>query len=404
MIELRRRIMVSVGSGRHDYPQGIWAYYADGSIRNYETADSNAIGVALITNNVAFVIDKQRVSTGTYPYGGGRINLDAVKQRKVWNDAKLDFDGNDMTTSLISTLRGVTDYQGVTGAPASEYCRTRFGGKGYLGAGGEYQEIYDNKNDINSMMSKIGGQQLAEPILTANPANPGYETENSVWTLNFNNGNGASSIRNNNLSYVCALMPLTSSVEPIEPDGDFVDLGLPSGLLWATCNIGATTPEGVGLFFSKGNIEGHEYGDGSSFNSSAYANTPGASVTGDVPTNSTYDAARAILGGTWRLPTKGDFKELVENTDNEYSSLNGFNGWKFMKKSDHSVFAFFPATGRYAYEQSSITGYNATCMYWSSTYYQNNTWYALYFNASYIQPENQAIDCSGFQIRGVCNS
>ena len=100
------------------------------------------------------------------------------------------------------------------------------------------------------------------------------------------------------------------------PDYLFVDMGLPSGLMWAKRNIDVTQPNGFAAsefqyecsFFSWGNVECHnpisdsafDYDFGSS-NEGPYASTPGAALTGDASLS--YDAARINCGAPWRLPT-----------------------------------------------------------------------------------------------------
>ena len=84
---------------------------------------------------------------------------------------------------------------------------------------------------------------------------------------------------------------------------DYADLGLPSGTLWATCNVGATSPEQRGLFFAFGETTGYsaeqvKKGE-RSFDS---ANYTAPSVSENL--NLEQDAARANLGGNWRMPTK----------------------------------------------------------------------------------------------------
>ena len=84
---------------------------------------------------------------------------------------------------------------------------------------------------------------------------------------------------------------------------EYVDLGLPSGTLWATMYIGATSPEGYGEFFAWG-----ETTSKSSFTSSNYKYT-GTSST--LPLNN--DAANVIWGGNWRMPTQEEVQELIDN-------------------------------------------------------------------------------------------
>ena len=161
-------------------------------------------------------------------------------------------------------------------------------------------------------------------------------------------------------------------IEPVNGFG-YVDLGLPSGLLWATCNIGADTPEGYGLYFSWGNVEGHAEGSGYNFSSTNYNSTPGSALTGDILPNSGNDAARENWGEPWRMPTKEDYQELYDNTDREVAIIENVKGVKYMKKTDHSMFVFLPAAGSYsgttAQNMGSIGSYRSSSFYSSSQCY-----------------------------------
>ena len=103
--------MVSAGGGQQ-YPVGVWAYYADGSIKDYTNADSNAIGVAVVTANCGFVIDKiDTNSGGRIRYGGNDKDLSGigVVQTTDVDLAKADFDGEGNTTKLINALASYND-------------------------------------------------------------------------------------------------------------------------------------------------------------------------------------------------------------------------------------------------------------------------------------------------------
>lgn len=132
------------------------------------------------------------------------------------------------------------------------------------------------------------------------------------------------------------------SVRAVYEDG--IDLGLPSGTKWAACNLGATTPWDNGLYFSWGNVTGHTGTDGYSFDSTTYNSTPGKTLTGDIPANATYDAAYAIKGSGWRIPTKAEIQELVNNCTHEETSVNGVTGMLFRSKINGNRI-FFPYAG-----------------------------------------------------------
>ena len=131
---------------------------------------------------------------------------------------------------------------------------------------------------------------------------------------------------------------------------EFVDLGLPSGLLWATCNVGATSPEQAGLYFAWGETVGFsadQVEDGErSFSSSEYSSGPAASISTDLTLE--QDAAHIYMGGKWRMPTKAEFEELFSNTTQTWTlDYNGTAvvGHIFVSKSNGNS-VFFPAAGR----------------------------------------------------------
>lgn len=165
-------------------PLGIWAYYSDGSLKSYDNADTNAIGVAVITNNCRFVIDKVGFDTN-YAFGG--IDKDLSSTAVTTTDeslAKADFNGLQNTINIINACAGYTS-SGFTGAPAAEACRARFNRQGHLGSLGEWNEAYINKTDVNNMMSKIGGTEIIAGALWASTH---YDATRNSWKLVWNTG------------------------------------------------------------------------------------------------------------------------------------------------------------------------------------------------------------------------
>ncbi len=152
-----------------------------------------------------------------------------------------------------------------------------------------------------------------------------------------------------------------------------VDLGLPSGLKWATCNIGASSPEEYGNYYAWGETETKE-----SY-TEENCSTCGLEI-GDISGNSQYDAARANWGGTWRMPTNAEFEELIEECEWEWTTQNEINGYKVIGHNGNSI--FLPAAG-YRYE-TSLNSTGAAGFYWSSTPNESYTSsaYYLYFYSS----------------------
>jgi len=175
---------------------------------------------------------------------------------------------------------------------------------------------------------------------------------------------------------------------------EYVDLGLPSGNLWATCNIGATNPEDYGDYYAWGETETKETYDWSTYK---WCNGTNDTLTkyctdpdywdGNTPNPDGLtrlvledDIAAKTLGENWRIPSKKDFEELIENTDQEWTSVNGVNGWKFINKSDSDLYIFLPAAGfiddqtedRGGYLNYFTSLYQGTCNAYTLNGYSDN--------------------------------
>ena len=131
-----------------------------------------------------------------------------------------------------------------------------------------------------------------------------------------------------------------------------MDLGLPSGLLWATCNVGATSPEQAGLYFALGETTGFTAEQVKSgvrkFDKTSYK---ASGISGNLTLE--QDAAHVNLGGNWRMPTKAECQELLDNCDavwtDDYNGT-GVAGWVVTSKNNGNS-VFFPAAG-YCYDSS----------------------------------------------------
>ncbi|MBP5703417.1 MAG: hypothetical protein J6X12_01800 [Paludibacteraceae bacterium] len=125
-------------------------------------------------------------------------------------------------------------------------------------------------------------------------------------------------------------------------DTSYVDLALPSGNLWASCNIGATTPEGRGNYFAWGETEPKKV----SVNEYKWENdkygiikyNTADSLTTLLPED---DAATVIWGDDWRIPTVEDFNELIENCEISREEINGVAGTKFTAENGNWIFLPF---------------------------------------------------------------
>ena len=181
----------------------------------------------------------------------------------------------------------------------------------------------------------------------------------------------------------------------------FVDLALPSGLLWCEHNVGASTPYEDGLYFSWGNVTGHTGDDGYDFgtsNDGPYASTPGAALTGNIPTNGTYDAARHNMGAPCRMPTVGEFQELNSNCDSEWTDEDGVAGRRFTSRINGNSI-FFPASGFRS--GTGLGSHGSYGYYWSSSLNSSAYGYYLYFSSGGVLPASGNGRFDGFSVRAV---
>ncbi|MGN0036948.1 MAG: protein kinase [Bacteroidaceae bacterium] len=153
----------------------------------------------------------------------------------------------------------------------------------------------------------------------------------------------------------------------------YVDLGL--SVKWATTNVGASSPSDYGYYFAWGETSPKsEYTE-------ANSRTYGKNM-GDIAGNAAYDAARAQWGSPWRLPTKAECKELLDQCTWTWTTTqDGHNGYLVKGKNGNSI--FLPAAGdRYG---SSLDVVGELGYYWSSSPYGINTEdaYGLCFGSSY---------------------
>ena len=175
-----------------------------------------------------------------------------------------------------------------------------------------------------------------------------------------------------------------------------VDLGLPSGVKWADRNVGATSPEEPGLFFSWGNVDGVKIGKACDFSEEAYAVTEGAKLKDNL--DAAHDAATVNLGAPWRMPTGEEFLELYDNCDREWTTENCYYGVRFTSRINGKSI-FFSASG-YGYGSSwNDRGANGFC--WSASFYSSRRARYLLFHSGGVSPLYYYNRYGGFAVRAV---
>lgn len=145
--------------------------------------------------------------------------------------------------------------------------------------------------------------------------------------------------------------------------GKMVDLGLPSGLLWAKCNIGAKTEEEFGEYFAWGETKTK-----SDFTIETYSRW---NIAEHIRNHTNYrlpmhlDTATIQMGAGWRMPTRRDVLELLMHTTQCDAIVHGVRGTKFISDKDETKYIFIPYAG---YMTGSFNSLNGTiALLWTNT-------------------------------------
>ena len=212
------------------------------------------------------------------------------------------------------------------------------------------------------------------------------------------------------------LLSGTWSDEPITPpdddDHEWVDLGLPSGTLWATMNVGASAPEEYGDFFAWGETEPKDYYDwstykwcynGDYYQMTKYCTKSEYGYNGIVDDKSELDpeddAAYVNWGPSCRIPTKEQQRELVENCSSVWTTMNGVNGRLLTGPNGNTL--FLPAAGYIHYDSHLNAGSNG--YYLSRTLYSTRQYQAYGINlfSEHLYWYNTFSRELGFSVRAV---
>ena len=318
---------------------------------------------------------KSNYNWSTYQYSNGSSS----KLTKYCTNSSYGYNGftDDLTTLL----------------PEDDAATANWGDDWRMPTKEEWQELYDNttctwttRNGVDGrLFTAANGKSVFLPAAgyrngTSFSGSTGEYLSSTLysnipsraWELNFGSDNCSMS------SYGHRKLGLSVRAVRGSVNHDYVDLGLPSGTLWATCNVGADTPEGYGDHFAWG-----ETTPKSTYNWGTYQHCNGsASTLTKYCTNSSYgyngftdnlttllpedDAATANWGEDWRMPVKEELEELYNNTTTTYTTQNGVYGTLFTATNGNSL--FLPAEYRYSGE----LGDDPFGVYWSSSLNTDN--------------------------------
>ena len=173
---------------------------------------------------------------------------------------------------------------------------------------------------------------------------------------------------------------------------EYVDLGLPSGTLWATCNVGADSPEDYGDYFAWGETttksnywwSTYKWCNGSSNTLTKYCRQSDYGYNGFTDTLTELlpedDAATANWGSDWQMPSREQCEELINSsyTTTEWTTQNGVDGRKITSKSNGNSI-FLPAAG--CWDDTILRYVGSGGYYWSRSLSTSDSGcaYRLYF-------------------------
>ena len=202
------------------------------------------------------------------------------------------------------------------------------------------------------------------------------------------------------------IKPLGSMKIITTPRYTAIDLGLPSGRLWANMNVGAEKETDYGLYFQWGDTVGYADASHSTVDTYLGGGLDSDSLTAwdtanllDGILKPEVDAATVNMGSKWRMPTGKEGVELWENTNYEVAEINGVKGGKFISKTDASKYIFLPFAG--AAVNGSFEGQELGTFNWRNSTSNHEDAYLVAFD------ENGFIDGAfhryyALPVRGVC--
>jgi hypothetical protein len=229
-----------------------------------------------------------------------------------------------------------------------------------------------------------------------NPNNLGRPQDYPMFTKNEEQCN----------KYITWLEKQGEQKDIINNKSDFVDLGLPSGTLWAKCNLGAEKETDFGLYYQWGDVKGYksvgkhqfsweEYKFGSWDDLTKYNENDRKLILDNED-----DPVFVATNGKFKMPTKEQMQELINNTNHKWINVDGINGMKFISKKDSTKYIFIPAAGSCDYGDHTDVGswgcvWSASC----SESYAFSAWIMTFYAGDVCMYSSNRY--YGYSMRGV---
>ena len=391
--------------------------------------DINTVGDLLI----AYPKEGVKASNGpvqlTFEHAMAKLNVN-LKFRDEWGTIPSvnSVSVNARTAAMVDYLTG-----GIIPAGSLSDVRVTQAATAATGYDVSFTGLQIPQTGIRRIIIDIGGRRFIYDVPQDIPLNSGRFT-----TVNLMVGRDKLTLDNITVSDWNAGPDLgcKEAVLDLYNGHEYVDLGLPSGLKWATCNVGASKPEEYGDYFAWGdtvpyyssqdpltwreNKTGYNWASytwckGSDHTLTKYCNKSGYGNDGFTDSKTTLDpeddAASYQWGGSWRMPTKGEIEELIatrNNTGYTWTWCDGsttkyagtdVKGWQIVRISTGATL-FLPAAGYR--DATSLTNPGSNGNYWSSSLhdYLDRAW-GIYFDSSGVSASFSR-RFFGWSVRPVC--
>jgi len=318
----------------------------------YEVSENNIDQTLAPGASKSFIVTCHGIETGT------EVETDVLVSPNAENKPiRVNLTARGMGTPLldVNSIHLLLGAQTEV-APKSEYC-----------------VVTNNNPDIVNVRlgTQVGGGGRWDPVYHSDKHY--YDTNYLITALSC----GTASVEFKDMvTGQVGVLTITVS----EDNHEWVDLGLPSGTLWATCNVGANAPEEYGDYFAWGETAPKDYYywdtykwcNGSDTTMTKYCTNSSYGYNGFVDNKTELDpeddAAHVNWGPSWRMPTTEQQRELYEKCSSTWTTLNGVSGSLFTGPNGNTL--FLPAAGLRWYESLYHAG--SWGDYWSRTLYSSN--------------------------------